>query len=292
MQQGGVRRCPPRGGPQDPLHLGGGALRVLPFQSGRQIQHHRVGAHRGCPQRGHQGVEPSAPVAADPPVQGVPRVGHLVAERVGMHPSGDLAHQSAPRLGGQPPIQRRTDQLITEQPDRLAAFTAFDHFLVTDRQRLVSLTSRPARIWCRTVAPVRIAYRRAAGSGSVGVGTGRPGAGGQPGARSRPPLPATATPTARTVPRTEDSPKRPVIATVAIAIVISASVHGEPDAFGTATSTPTLNATPRNHTRTGIRLLRQRTTQGSQIVRLRAEVREFRCAYDFCGGAVFRMGYK
>lgn len=76
------------------------------------------------------------------------------------------------------------------------------------------------------------------------------GAGGHPGDNSRPPLPATATPTALTTPSTDTGPNRAVIASVAVLIAASTSPHPDPVDFGIDTSTPAVTAIATNQCRT------------------------------------------
>ncbi len=98
-------------------------------------------------------------VAANPAVQRLPRDPHLVAERIGMGTRGDLAHQLAALLGGQPRIEGRADQLIAEQPDRLRPLTA----LVLLQRHLLGSPSPveglPETV-CRAGALVRITITR------------------------------------------------------------------------------------------------------------------------------------
>jgi hypothetical protein len=80
---------------------------------------------------------------------------------------------------------------------------------------------------------------------SAGTGTT-----GQPGERRRPPDDATASCHAVTGPMIPVAPNRAVTAVVANLTAVSRSLHPEPAAFGTCTSTPADKATCRKCSRT------------------------------------------
>lgn len=182
-QQGRLRRRPPGSGAQDPGHLRGGAGRVLPFQRGGQLQHLHIGAGGQPPRFGHQRLEPTGPVAADPTIQGGPRDLHLGAERIDMAAPGDLADHPAALPGRQTGIQRRADQLIAEQPDRLGPLLTL---VFLQRHRGVLLARRP----CPKPLPHRCLGedRRSPhpASGATGVAT-RQRSGRRPPRRQQPP---------------------------------------------------------------------------------------------------------
>ena len=73
---------------------------------------------------------------------------------------------------------------------------------------------------------------------------------GQPGERSRPPLDADTTCHAVSGPINPAVPNRPVTAEVAAPTAATTSSHGDPNAFGTARSTPARRATSTKCTRT------------------------------------------
>ena len=170
-QQRRLRRRPPRRGPQDPGHLRGGARRVLPLQRRRQLQRRGIGARTGRPRRGHQLVEPAGAVAADPAVQGVARIAHRRPERVGVLTGGDLADQPATRLRRQPGIQRRADQLIAEQPDRVTSLASL-LFLGTDDTH--SCLGDAAQTRCRAVIPATMTDPRRERQGQLVLGDPAP----------------------------------------------------------------------------------------------------------------------
>src|SRR5262249_58466345 len=72
---------------------------------------------------------------------------------------------------------------------------------------------------------------------------------GQPGARSRPPEHAAATCQPVTAPTTPTTPNRSVTAAFAAPNAANRSRHGDPNAFGTARSTPTRAATCSRYSR-------------------------------------------
>jgi len=115
------RRGPAAACPQDPHHLRGGAGRLLPFQPGSQLQHGRIGARGDLPGRRSQRGEPARAPGPDPPVDGLPRHGHRLAERPRMRPGGQLADQPAPLPGSQRRIGGLPDQLVPEQRHLLGA---------------------------------------------------------------------------------------------------------------------------------------------------------------------------
>ena len=156
-QQRRFRRRPPRAGPQNALHLRGGPRRVLPLERGRQLQRRGIGTRRARPRRGNQLGEPAGPVAADPPIQGVARIPHRSPERIDVLTGGDLADQPATGLRRQPGIQCRADQLIPEQPDRVASFTPF---LILSGQRNLPYRNDATQTRCRAVIPATMNHRQ------------------------------------------------------------------------------------------------------------------------------------
>ena len=114
-QQRRFRGRPPGRGAQDPHDLRGGALRVLPLQRDRKLEHGGVDAATGLAGRRRERVEPADAVAADPPVQRVAGVAALPAERAGMRAGRGRPHHPAAGLGRQARIQGRADQLVAEQ---------------------------------------------------------------------------------------------------------------------------------------------------------------------------------
>ena len=246
-QQGRFRRRPPRRGPQDPHHLGGGPGRVLPLQRRGQLEHLRVDPGAGLPDRRGQRVEPAGPVTADPPVQGVPRIPDLTAERavVGAarrcpHDLARVASSTSPGpapgrsagTGTTPPAAPAAG--VSPRPASNALTTVDPDSRRRNRTRQV-LPGNDPRDNPDQPAP------RVRGNSCCRQhpATGR----GQPGERSRPPNDAAATCHAVTGPITPTGPNRPVTAAVAAPTAASRSRHGEPSAFGTAWSTPASRAT-------------------------------------------------
>ena len=88
-------------GPQDPCHLGGGAVGLLAFERRRQAQHLGRGAWGDLPRRGLQRGEPAPTPGADPAVQRLARRLHLLAERAGVDCCGQGPDQPAPGTLGQ-----------------------------------------------------------------------------------------------------------------------------------------------------------------------------------------------
>ena len=74
--QGAFIRRPAQLGAQDALNRRRGALRVLPPQRHRQLQHLGRGARGALTRAGYQRVEPAGSPVADPPVDGLPADAH------------------------------------------------------------------------------------------------------------------------------------------------------------------------------------------------------------------------
>ena len=107
-----------------------------------------------------------------------------------------------------------------------------------------------AQTRCRAVTPATMTHPRPQRQGQLVLRDPAPGAGGQPGDSSRPPLHATATRAAVTAPITDRSPNRAAIAARAAPTAATTSPHPDPVAFGIDTSTPAATATERNQCRT------------------------------------------
>ena len=120
----------PEVGAQDPHHLGGGAVRVLPLERRGQLQDLGRGPRGHLPLRRHQRGEPAPAPRPDPPVQTLPRHLNLVPERAFMDSVGHRPDQPAPRTRRQRRVGSVTDQLVA-----------------------------PVRHLLRTLAPARPAHR-------------------------------------------------------------------------------------------------------------------------------------
>ena len=118
-QQRRFRGRPPARGPQDPGHLRRGAVRVLPLERDRQLEHLRVDPGAGLACGRDERVEPAGPVAADPPVQGVPGVAQCCPPNgPAWMRGGDRPHHPAAGLRRQPrsPAQGRSAGSGTTPP--------------------------------------------------------------------------------------------------------------------------------------------------------------------------------
>ena len=112
-----VRRRPSRRGPQDPLHLRGGAGGVLPLQSGRQLQHLGRGAGAGLARGRDQRLEPAGQVSPLPPADALIRHPHQLPARPRMLHRGHQPVTPAPLGARQARPCQLLHQRVPEQRD-------------------------------------------------------------------------------------------------------------------------------------------------------------------------------
>src|SRR5664279_5695260 len=223
-------------------------LSPSPFRSRSAIRPKNLPSSSSRLGRGYD----KAPRGAHPPIQGVPRIADLAAERAIMVAAGDTADDFAALLRRQPRLQRRADQLIPEQRHLLRPLPAFHRVLIVGVHHVPGPLSSSGELpdrCCRAMTLATIPDRPGCRQGELVLDPAPTALPGQPGERSRPPDDAAATCHAVTRPRTPAVPNLAITAAAAAPNATSTSRHGDPMAFGTARSTPASRATSTKCTR-------------------------------------------